>query len=142
MTEEQKDKEQQKEQLLKNLREWVNIDNQLKYISEKAKPLREKKTELSREITNYYKTNNLEGKKINFSGGSLNLYEKKEYSTLTYSYIEKCLGDIITDKKHIDYIITYLKEHREIKTVTDIRRNYSRRTTSKSRSTNEDTEEK
>jgi hypothetical protein len=124
---------QNKETLLKNVREWINIDNQLKYISEKAKPLRETKTELSREITNYYKINNLEGKKINFSGGSLNLYEKKEYSALTYSYIEKCLGDIITDKKDIDYIINYLKEHREIKSVTDIRRSYNKRSTKKSR---------
>jgi aldehyde:ferredoxin oxidoreductase len=123
-----------KEQLLKNITEWVNIDNKLKYISEKIKPLREKKTELSREITEYYKTNNLESKKININGNSLNLYEKKEYSALTYSYIEKCLGDIITDKKHIDYIISYLKEHREIKTVTDIRRSYSRRSTNKNRS--------
>jgi hypothetical protein len=129
----------EKEQLLKNINDWVNIDNKLKYISEKVKPLREKKNELSREITEYYKTNNLDDKKININGNSLNIYEKKEYSALTYNYIEKCLGDIITDKKHIDYIISYLKEHREIKTVTDIRRSYNKRSTSKNR-TIEDTE--
>jgi len=129
----------EKEQLLKNINDWVNIDNKLKYISEKVKPLKDKKTELTREITEYYKTNNLEDKKININGNSLNLYEKKEYSALTYSYIEKCLGDIITDKKHIDYIISYLKEHREIKTVTDLRRSFNKRSTSKNRLT-EDSE--
>jgi hypothetical protein len=129
----------EKEQLLKNINDWVTIDNKLKYISEKVKPLREKKNELSREITEYYKTNNLDDKKININGNSLNIYEKKEYSALTYNYIENCLADIITDKKHIDYIISYLKEHREIKTVTDIRRSYNKRSTSKNR-TIEDTE--
>ena len=38
--------------------------------------------------------------------------------------IKDILLQIIPDKKQIEYIMHYLKEHREIKTSPDIRRNY------------------
>jgi len=112
----------EKDKFIQNIQLWVNIDTQIKLIQEKTKPLREKKTELSDEITKYMKETQIDKKRIDITDGSLGLYEKKEYSALTYAYIEKCLGEIIPDKKHIDYIITYLREHRQIKQTTDIRR--------------------
>ena len=60
--------------------------------------------------------------KIEISDGELKLYEKKEYSPLTFAYIQSCLANIINDESHVEFIIQYLKDHREIKTQTDIRR--------------------
>jgi hypothetical protein len=66
--------------------------------------------------------NNLTNNKIGISDGQLKIYDKKDYSPLTFAYIEKCLAEIIPEKKSVDYIMNYLKEHREIKTTQDIRR--------------------
>ena len=112
----------EKDNFIQNIQSWVNIDTQIKMIHEKTKPLRERKIELSEKITKYMKQNQIDKKRIDITDGSLGLYEKKEYSALTYGYIEKCLGEIIPDKKHVEYIITYLREHRQIKQSTDIRR--------------------
>lgn len=52
---------------------------------------------------------------------------KKEYSPLTYTYVEKCLGELINDKKQVEYIIQYIKNNREITNTYDIRRNYDKK---------------
>lgn len=113
------------EKFTHNIKSWVQIDNQLKTVQERIKSIREKKQELSREIAEYVQNNNLQKKRIDITDGSIGVYEKKEYSTLTYGYIEKCLGDIIPDKKHVDYILRYLREQREVKMGFDIRRSYN-----------------
>ena len=59
---------------------------------------------------------------IKITDGELRFYEKKEYSPLTFGYIEKSLGKIISDKTQLDYVIKFLKENREITTSIDIKR--------------------
>jgi len=108
-------------QFNEKVQQWVTIDNQLKMIHEKTKEMRYKKNELLNEIIEHYKNNNNKNS-IDISDGSLKIYEKKEYNGLTYSYIEECLGKIIQDKKHIEHIMNFLKENRQIKTTLDIRR--------------------
>jgi hypothetical protein len=49
------------------------------------------------------------------------IYEKKEYSPLTFGYIEKTLGNII-EKTQLEKIMKYLKDNREITNSPDIRR--------------------
>lgn len=109
-------------QFKEKIQQWVIIDNQLKIINEKTRDIRNKKNELLDEISQYVKNNNIENKTIEITDGSLKFYEKKEYSGLTYSYIEECLGKIIEDKKHVDHIMNYLRENRQVKTSMDIRR--------------------
>jgi hypothetical protein len=60
--------------------------------------------------------------KIEISDGELKMYEKKEYSPLTFTYIEESLAKILTDKSQVDYIIQFLKQNREVKSSVDIRR--------------------
>ena len=52
------------------------------------------------------------------------VYEKKEYSPLTFSFLEQHLGKIMTDPQQVNYVIQYLKEQREIKTSNDLKRSY------------------
>jgi hypothetical protein len=105
-----------------NINKWVILDTQLKLANEKIKNFRNMKTELNHEICQYMKSKNLLQNKIEINGGELAIYEKKEYSSLTFGYIEKCLAEIISDKSQVDYIIHYLKEKRTVEMVLDIRR--------------------
>jgi hypothetical protein len=110
-----------KTQLINEVQRWVLADTQLKQINEKTKSVREIKHNASNVITTYMKQNNYKGN-IKISDGELRVYEKKEYSPLTYGYIERCLANIIPDETHVAYIINYLKENREITTSQDIKR--------------------
>jgi hypothetical protein len=60
--------------------------------------------------------------KIGITDGELRIYEKKDYSPLTFGYIEAKLTEIIHDKDKVEYIVKYLRENREIKLSKDIRR--------------------
>lgn len=110
-----------KAQLINDVQRWVLADTQLKQLTEKTKQMREVKSAANANIILYMKQTNYNGN-IKISDGELRIYEKKEYSPLTYSYIEKCLAKIIPDENHVEYIIQYLKENREVTTNQDIKR--------------------
>lgn len=108
--------------LIDNIQKWVTMEKQLRTIHEQVKQIRESKNILTKEIYAQFRENNMNTNKIETNEGQLILFEKKEYSPLTYTYIEKCLCEIIPEKKQVDYIIHYLKSKREIKSSPDIRK--------------------
>jgi hypothetical protein len=114
-----------RKEFIKNIQKWVMMDSQIKLINEKVKKAREMRNALLENITTYVQTNNIENTKIEISDGDLKFYEKREYQPITFGYVEECLGKIISDKKQVEYIMNYLKEHREVKVSKDIRRNYT-----------------
>jgi Zn/Cd-binding protein ZinT len=105
-----------------NIKEWVVLDKQIKYANEKIAKLREQRSTILANICHYRQTQYKTLTRITISDGELSFYEKKEYSPLTYRYIEEKLSDIIPEQTEVAFIIDYLKKHREIKTVPDIRR--------------------
>ena len=109
-----------KTQFIENVQRWVLIDSQLKVIHEKTKKLRDMKHALTDDICKYMENKNQS--KIGITDGELRIYEKKDYSPVSFSYIEDKLKEIIQDSEKVDYIIQYLKENRGIKTSKDIRR--------------------
>jgi hypothetical protein len=115
---------QPKLQFIENVQKWVLLDNQLKIVNEKTKKMREMKHTLSEDICKYMNENNLKNKKIGITNGELRMMEKKDYSPLSYGYIEQKLGEIISDKSHVEYIIQYLKDNREITVSQEIRSTY------------------
>ena len=110
-----------KENLIKCIQNFVTIDDNLKLINEKTKLLKDKKQKLSKAICDYVEDNNI-NKNIKITDGVLKVSEKKEYTTLSYGYIEDCLSQIIQDENKVSYIIQFLKDKREIKTSLEIKR--------------------
>ena len=106
---------------VENVKKWVVCDQQLKHIKEKTDQIRELKNTLGTSICTYMIDNNIANNDIEITNGKLKVYEKREYSPLTYFYIEECLAKIISEKSHVDYIIQYLKNNREIKTTTELK---------------------
>jgi hypothetical protein len=112
----------QKQDFVQNVQKWALLDVQLKKINEKTKEYRDYKHKLSESICTYLNENNLQNTKIEISNGEIKLYEKKEYSPLTFTYIEDCLAKLITDKSQVDFIIQYLRDNREVTTSPELRR--------------------
>ena len=115
-----------RDEFIENIREWVMLDSQMKIINEKTKKIRNRKSEINAKICDFAKDTNYH-QKISISDGQLSFYEKKEYSPLTYGYLEKCLGDLISDKNQVNYIIQYLKENRDVQVNWDIKRSYDKK---------------
>ena len=113
-----------KDNFVQDVQRWVWIDNKMKLINEKAKELRTHKSTLASNITTYMQDNDLLENKIKISDGELRIFEKKEYTGLTFGYLEKCLGELIADKSQVEYIIKYLKDKRDIEIVYELKRTY------------------
>ncbi len=115
-----------KDLFVENVQKWVALDTQLKSINEKTKILRDNKHSISDKIIEYADSNQMRDRKIDISDGTLRFCEKKEYAPLTFGYIEESLGKLIPNTEHVEHIIKYLKEHREVKTVSEIRRTFNK----------------
>lgn len=105
-----------------NIQKWVVLDKQLKYVNEKTRQIRESKNALTADICKYMQQKQWTSKPIEITDGVIKCFEKREYSPLSFSYIEECLDKLIDDKDKVDYIIQYLKDHREVKTICELRR--------------------
>ena len=104
---------------------WVLLDNQLKTVNEKVKKMREKKQEAADRICQYLINTNYKNK-IKIKDGEhlaeIRMYDKKEYSSLTFGYIETCLKKIIQDEEQVDYVIEFLKANREVTSSHDLKK--------------------
>ena len=112
----------ERKEFVENIQKWVNIDTQLKSVHEKVKKARETKSQLLSNIYKYVEKKSLEDTTIEISDGELRFYEKREYQPISFGYVERCLEAILSDKKQIEYIMDYLHDHREVKTIKEIRR--------------------
>uniref|UniRef100_A0A6C0JY58 Uncharacterized protein n=1 Tax=viral metagenome TaxID=1070528 RepID=A0A6C0JY58_9ZZZZ len=115
-----------KKEFVDNVKKWVLCDQQLKIMKEKTDRIRDMKNTLGSAICTYMDENKLSQNEIEITNGKLKICDKKEYSPLTFSYIEHSLAKIIPDKSHVQYIIQYLKENREIKTSTELKSIYKK----------------
>jgi hypothetical protein len=106
---------------VEKVKKWVMLENELKKANETTRHLRETKAAITNEICEWMKSKDMEKRTIKVSDGELRFYDKKDYSPLSYGYVESCLLKIIQDEKHVELIIKYLKDNREITTSTDIR---------------------
>ena len=109
-------------EFIDNVKRWVVLDKQLKFVNEKTRQIRESKTDLSKQICEYVQERQWGNRTIDLTDGAMKFIEKREYSPLSFAYIEECLDELITDKDQVDYIIQYLKDHRDVKISTEIRR--------------------
>lgn len=116
------EKENQELELDKYIQKWVAVDNQLQLLQEKTKIMREWKKKLTNKISEKLQEKGLENCILEIPDGELKLQEKKEYASLSFGYIEECLRELIPDEEQVYFVIDYLREHREMKNVVDIRR--------------------
>ena len=106
------------------IRKWTAADTQIRSLNNQLRDLRLSRDALTTNVCDYMKSNGLDKRKIETSDSVLSYYEKTESSSLSYSYLEKKLAEIIPEKEQVEYIIKYLKDNRETKKVADLRRVY------------------
>lgn len=115
-----------KEELIQNIKKWVELDTEIKKSNDKLKFIREEKSKLTTDILSIVNENSSKLSRVQLPDGELKFFTKKEYSPLTFGFLEKCLSEIITDQSQVSYIIEYVKNKREIKSDIDIKRIYNK----------------
>ena len=113
-----------RETLTNKIKRWVQLDTQLKVINERTKLMRDERGRLSGEICMDLNSAGISKQKIILPDGDLKVYEKKDYSPLTFGFLEQHLGTIMSDPQQVSYVIDYLKQKREIKCSNDLKRTY------------------
>ena len=106
----------------KYVQKWILIDNQLQILQEKTKTLREWKKKLNDTIVENMTEKGIDHKILSIPNGELSVQEKREFSSLSFGYVEECLQDLLKDDEKVQDILDYLRDHREIKTTREIRR--------------------
>jgi len=104
------------------IQQWVALDNQAKILYEKLRDIREKKSNLGENINDYVRENNLSNAVVQISDGKLKFANTRVTPPLTFTYVEKSLGEIIKNEGQVKQIIAYLKQKREYKIVPEIKR--------------------
>ena len=111
--------------LEQQVHQWVTIDNQIKAYGDKLKELRDKKSDISEQIHSQLEANGNMEATIKIPDGRLKFTQTKETQTLTFTYLEKCLSEIIKNEDQVKKIVEYIKNKREVKYVSEIRRIYN-----------------
>lgn len=104
------------------IQQWVAIDNQLKILNEKVKDLRDKRHQLSENITQTASNNKMLDSTVQISDGKLRFVNTKVQQPLTFKYVEQSLGEIIKNDQQVKQIMDHLKKNRETKVVQEIKR--------------------
>jgi hypothetical protein len=111
-----------REDFEQNMKKWAILDNKIRELSEQLKEMRGQKEETGSVLCQFMKSKGIDKKKIEIGDSVISIYEKNDYSSLTYGFLEKCLGEIIPEKDNVEYIIQYVKGKREVKKSNDLRR--------------------
>ena len=106
------------------IQQWVSLDNQLKIQNEKIKELREKRNTLTENIQHHVKNNSLSHSSVQISDGKLKFVETRVAEPLTFKYLEKTLSEIIKNESQVKMIMDHVKQKREIKVISEIKRFY------------------
>ena len=109
----------------KTIQNWVELDNELKRINERAKDIRTRKNDIEDKLMTYVEDNNMNNSVVNISDGKIKFCETKQTSPLTLGFLEKCLSEVIANQNQVKQIVDYIKSKRETKMVPEIKRYYN-----------------
>ena len=104
------------------IKQWIQLDNQFKEANERIKLIREKRNSIEEQITQYATSNNLCNSTMQLGGCKLKISNTKQTEPLTFKYLDKTLRDIIKNENQVNLIIEHIKQKREFKTITEIKR--------------------
>lgn len=105
----------------KQIKEYINIEDEIEQLNAKMKLLREQKQKVHQNISSTIVKNQWMNKNIQMDNYKLCMVEKKQYSSITFSYLEETLHKIIPDENELKYLMKYLKDNRSVKNINELR---------------------
>jgi hypothetical protein len=109
-----------------NVRQWTILDTKIRLANSQIKEMRTMRDNLSKTVCEHMKQTGIDKRKIEIADSKIEVVEKKEYSSLTMGYLEKCLSAIIQEQDSVKHILQYIKDKRDIKKTIELRRTFNR----------------
>ena len=112
-----------KEQLVNNIKEWINYDNEIKKLQKEVKIRKEKQKGLTDNIVKVMKSKEIDCFDLN--DGKLIYSQSKTKQTINKQHIMNCLEKYFkenSDENMITDLTNFILENREIKVKETIRR--------------------
>ena len=109
----------------KQIQKWVEIDNKIKKINAELKTSRELKNDLETSIMTTVNNKKLLNTSLSLPDGKLRFVETKTTNPISLTFVEQCLNDLIPNKSQVQHILKYMKDKREIKINSEIKRYYN-----------------
>ena len=94
------------------------------YVVDKYKNFKRDKSLVSEKISEHIETENI-SPIVRLSDGQLRFVKVKDTQQLTFKYLETCLSEIIKNEEQVKKIVEYIKNKREVKYVSEIKRLYN-----------------
>ena len=114
-----------KEELINHIKEWIDIEQEVKQTSKQLKELRERKKKLSQELMNVMKENEIECFDIN--NGKLQHKVNKVKETITKKMLIRVLGEYFKEDNNTkDDIINYILDSRCVKSYEYIHQKFNK----------------
>ena len=88
----------------KTIQNWVELDNELKKLNERAKDVRTRKNDIEDKIMTYVEDNNMNNSVVNITDGKIKFCETKQTPPLTLGFLEKCLSEVIANQGQVKQI--------------------------------------
>jgi hypothetical protein len=101
---------------------WILVDNEINSLQEKLKKWKEMKQTLGTKIKQIMEERQWTGHVLDIPNGTLKLTTKREFSSLSFGYLEECLESFVPDPVNRDIILDYIRDHRVIKESQDLKR--------------------
>jgi hypothetical protein len=109
----------------KQIQKWIELDNKIKKINSEIKITREMKNDLEASIMDVVNNKKLLNTSISTMDGRLRFIETKTSNPLSLTFVEQCLNEIIPNSSQVQHILKYIKDKREIKINSEIKRYYN-----------------
>jgi hypothetical protein len=112
-----------KEQLIGNIKEWIQYDNDIKHLQKEVKLRKEKQKLLTENIVKVMKAKEIDCFDLN--DGKLIFSQSKTKGTINKQHILNCLENYFKNNKDenmISELTNYILDNREIKVKETIRR--------------------
>lgn len=107
-----------------NIKEWIKIDNEITSLNSRVKELRDSKKPIQCSIVEHIETENLFDATVKISDGRLKFVQQRQAAQLTLKYVEQCLKEKIANEETVESIMNHIKNSRESKQTTAIKRFY------------------
>ena len=111
-----------------SVKQWVELDNKIKELSEKIKEIREQKKHHEENIIEFMSENTTNNTTpiIKISDGRLKFVETKQTAPLTLKFVEQCLSEKIANVNTVEQLMTHIKSKRESKSIPELKRYYAK----------------
>jgi hypothetical protein len=97
---------------VKNIQEWVKLDNTIKQINGNLKEIKNKKNVLEKDIITFASSNNLNNKVLNINETKLGFSVNTTYPSISIKLLTEVLEETLQDSKGVQIILDLLSKKR------------------------------